>query len=108
MQAVAGLVRARTTVVATAIAVAALYLPATAGALPTPLGSFGSVGSAAGQLNGPNAVAIDGSGNIYVAEQVNNRISVFTAGGTFVRAFGRGVLTGGTSAETCTTATSCQ
>ncbi len=87
---------------------ALLVLPAGASALPTPLSLFGSQGAAAGQLDGPSSVAIDGAGNIYVGEQTNHRISVFTPGGTFVRAFGRGVLTGGTTAEICTAATTCQ
>jgi hypothetical protein len=83
-------------------------MPAAASALPTPLSVFGTPGTGAGQLDAPAAVAIDGSGNIYVGEQTNHRISVFTPGGTFVRAFGRGVLTGGTTAEVCTATTTCQ
>ena len=37
----------------------------------------------------PVGVAIDDDGNIFVSESGNHRISVFTAGGKFVRCFGR-------------------
>lgn len=39
-------------------------------------------GSAANQLNDPQAIYVDGSGNIYVADGNNNRIQKFPAGST--------------------------
>jgi DNA-binding beta-propeller fold protein YncE len=56
------------------------YNPTTA----TRLGAFGSFGSGAGQLNSPRDIAIDGAGNIYVADAGNNRVQKFTSTGTFV------------------------
>src|SRR5581483_11170124 len=38
---------------------------------------WGSFGSGAGQFNNPAAVAADGSGNIYVADENNNRVETF-------------------------------
>lgn len=46
--------------------------------------TFGSIGSAPGQLGGPRGIAIDGSGRIYVADEPNRRVSVFTREGVFV------------------------
>jgi len=50
--------------------------------------SFGSFGSADGQFNLPRGVAVDGSGNIYVADVGNNRIQVFNSAGTHQLSFG--------------------
>lgn len=38
---------------------------------------WGSLGSADGQLSGASRVAIDSSGNVYLADNNNNRIQVF-------------------------------
>jgi len=86
----------------------ALALPPSAIAAPVVLAQVGSSGSGAGQLGGPLGVALDGAGNLYVAEQDNDRISVFAADGTFTRAFGFGVDTGAATFEVCTTASTCQ
>lgn len=43
---------------------------------------WGGAGSADGQFNLPQAVAVDGSGNIYVADTGHDRILVFGALGT--------------------------
>jgi sugar lactone lactonase YvrE len=52
-------------------------------------GVLGQSGNGPGQFSSPSAVAIDGTGNIYVAEQgANQRISVFDPGGTFLRMWG--------------------
>ena len=64
----------------------------------------GSSGGAAGQLNFPSGVAVSGAGDVYVADQYNGRIDVFSASGSFLRAFGKDV--GGPGADTCTS--SCQ
>jgi hypothetical protein len=60
----------------------------------------GTSGSAAGQLNSPAGVAVDGAGNVFVGDQGNDRISVFTSAGTFLRAFGGDV--GGPGVNVCT------
>ncbi len=57
--------------------------------------SFGSAGSGDGQfapfpgsVGGPNGIAFDGDGNMYVADTWNHRIQVFTPDGQFLRAWG--------------------
>jgi PEGA domain/NHL repeat len=45
-------------------------------------------GSGNGQFNGPEAVAVDSSGNIYVADKNNNRIQKFNSSGTFLITWG--------------------
>jgi tripartite motif-containing protein 71 len=68
----------------------------------TMLCQAGTAGGGAGQLSYPLAVRLDGS-ELYVADRDNNRISVFTTAGGFVRTFGGNVdPTGGTGFETCT------
>ncbi len=86
----------------------ALALPALAAADPVPLAQVGSQGSDAGQFNIPSGVAVDGAGNVYVADFSNNRIDVFAADGGFTHAFGWGVDDGGASFQVCTTASTCQ
>ena len=49
---------------------------------------FGSGGAADGQLAEPRGLAVDGSGNLYVADTKNSRIQVFGSNGQFLRAFG--------------------
>ena len=69
----------------------------------------GGQGAGAGQTDNPSAIAVDNaSGNVYVADRGNNRIAVFDAGGSFIRAFGWGVDTGAAALEVCTTASTCQ
>ena len=41
---------------------------------------WGSNGSGDGQFNGPQGVAVDGSGNVYVVDAYNHRIQKFTSG----------------------------
>ncbi|HEX8207698.1 MAG TPA: hypothetical protein VF587_16660, partial [Solirubrobacteraceae bacterium] len=68
---------------------------------------FATVGAAAGQLNGPYGIAVSG-GEVYVADYLNNRISVFSTAGTFARAFGKSVNAGSGAPDVCTTATTCR
>lgn len=66
----------------------------------------GSAGGGAGQMDTPAGVGVDGPGNVYVADQTNNRVDEFSSSGTFVKAWGWGVRTGASSFESCTS--SCQ
>jgi NHL repeat len=70
----------------------------------------GNSGGAAGALDSPVGIAVDGAGNVFVAEESNHRISVFTSAGTFVKAFGRDVAEpdGGTGPEVCPTDGACR
>ncbi len=45
---------------------------------------WGVYGTGQGQFSSPQGVAIDGSGNLYVADKVNRRIQKFNASGGFV------------------------
>ncbi|MDI6809674.1 MAG: hypothetical protein QME66_11940 [Candidatus Eisenbacteria bacterium] len=50
--------------------------------------SWGSRGSGDGQFASPWGIAVDGSGNVYVADTQNNRIQKFTSDGVFVAKWG--------------------
>jgi len=50
-----------------------------------------------GYFNYPNGIAVDGTGNIYVADTSNNRIQEFNSSGTFVRGWGAGTTWTGTA-----------
>jgi len=52
------------------------------------LRKFGSEGAGAGQLSFPTGIAIDGD-RVYVAEHGNNRVSVFSTEGRFLKSFGQ-------------------
>jgi hypothetical protein len=67
----------------------------------------GTAGGAAGQLNFPIGVAVSGSGEVYVADASNHRIAEYTASGSFVRAFGKGVNSTNGS-DVCTVASGCK
>jgi DNA-binding beta-propeller fold protein YncE len=49
---------------------------------------WGGPGSGNGQFNGPEGIAVDESGNIFVADRENNRIQKFTSNGAFLSKFG--------------------
>ena len=68
----------------------------------------GATGGDGGELAAPTAVAFDASGNVYVAEQLNNRVEEFTATGEFMRAIGQGVVDGQPELEVCTVAAGCR
>jgi hypothetical protein len=62
----------------------------------------GIAGEGAGQLDGPGGVAIDGSGDLYVADTYNERVDEFSSTGGFIGAWGWGVSDGMSQFETCT------
>jgi tripartite motif-containing protein 71 len=68
-----------------------------------------------GEMNAPEGVAVDPSGDVYVSERLNNRIEKFDEAGGFIAAWGRDVVkTGGagdvstTAYEICTVEADCQ
>jgi DNA-binding beta-propeller fold protein YncE len=69
----------------------------------------GEPGGRAGQLSFPGGIAVDGTGNVYVTDPANDRVSQFTNEGAFVLAFGYDVVPGGGKGfEICTQATGCK
>jgi DNA-binding beta-propeller fold protein YncE len=63
----------------------------TAGAVnatPQFVHKWGVIGSANGEFIAPAGVAVDGSGNVYVADFINNRIQKFSSTGTFITTWG--------------------
>lgn len=51
---------------------------------------FGGTGSAAGQFSFPTGIHASAAGEIFVADQNNDRVQVFDREGTFLRCFGKG------------------
>mgnify|MGYP000905474838 FL=1 len=45
-------------------------------------------GSADGEFNTPTSITVDASGNVFVADKLNNRIQKFTSNGVFVKKWG--------------------
>ena len=56
------------------------------------LGSWGETGSDPGEFLSPTGLAIDRTGNLYVADTINLRVQKFTPDGGFITQFGRGLL----------------
>jgi hypothetical protein len=90
------------TIVAVALAGLVLAVPASAATAPPLLAKFckGTSGEplagAAGHCVIPRGAAVNRStGNLYVADQVNQRIDEFSAWGAFLRAWGWGVVASG-------------
>jgi hypothetical protein len=79
------------------------FASAAALASPRSFSSFGSLGSGAGEMSYPTAVAVNNSTHdVYVTDLGNHRVDEFTAEGAFVRAWGWGVADGFEKFETCT------
>jgi len=69
----------------------------------------GVPGDAASDLGSPSGIVVDAAtGNLYVVEQSNARVSEFNPWGQFVRAWGWGVRDGTNEFQICTTATGCR
>ncbi len=69
---------------------------------PDSLLDFGGRGTKEGQFNNPYGIAQDGSGNLVVTDQGNNRVEVFDKDLNFVRMWGWGVTDGSAAAQVCT------
>lgn len=50
--------------------------------------SFGNFGNNNGEFNQPRGIALDQTGNIYVADKNNHRIQIFDQNGGFLDSFG--------------------
>lgn len=53
------------------------------------VGEIGQRGSAEGEFNLPNQIAVGKDGNVYVLDAKNFRVQVFSAEGEFIRAWGK-------------------
>ena len=62
----------------------------------------GIAGSGAGQLNGARGAAVNSVGEVFVSDEGNHRIQVFSSSGAFLEAWGWGVATGSNQYEICT------
>lgn len=68
----------------------------------------GNWGTHGGEFDGPHGVAVDSSGNVYVADTTNNRIQKFDSSGHFLLTWGKDVnVFGGSGFETCNAAALC-
>lgn len=87
---------AKTLRLAVASACALAVLPAVAGAEISYEKNIGEAGAGAGKLSNPAGLAVNtASGELYVADRGNNRISQFTSAGAFIRAWGYDVVASG-------------
>lgn len=62
----------------------------------------GIAGAAAGQLAGPQGIAVTPAGAVYVSDGGNHRVEEYTTEGGFLAAFGFGVSDGKAEYEICT------
>jgi len=61
-------------------------------------GSVGATGTASGKFNAPEGIKVDGSGNIWVVDNQNNRVQKFNSSGTYVSQLG---CASGTCSTSC-------
>ena len=92
---------------------ALLWSPAAVASVPDFLAQSpedGKAGAEAGRLGLPWSIAANPNlpGDVYVADEVNERVDEFTAWGEFVRAWGWGVDDGSSEFQVCTTESGCQ
>lgn len=73
------------------LAAFALLLTALAFVVAALASTFGGYGSEGGQLHVPRGLAVDSSGNVFVADSENRRVDEFDFEGAFVKAFGKEV-----------------
>jgi hypothetical protein len=66
----------------------------------------GVAGTLGGEMDRPQGVATDSSGNVYVSDLGNNRVQKFDSSGNWISAWGKGV-NGGSAFGICTSAASC-
>ncbi len=64
---------------------------------------FGKAGTAGGQFDEAEGVAIDSKGDVWVTDYENERVQEFTENGVFLKTFGWGVSNGEAKLEVCTT-----
>ena len=62
-------------------------------------GSWGKVPVAPGDLFGPRSVAVDGAGNVFLADTGNHRVIKYSASGSFMKAWGKRGKAAGEFAE---------
>lgn len=67
----------------------------------------GKTGSGGGQLNEPQGVAIDSSGDVWVTDYANNRVDEFSEKGEFIKAIGFSVTNEKDELQTCKTESEC-
>jgi YD repeat-containing protein len=65
------------------------------------LATYGSAGTGGGQFNGPLNIAFVGS-NLFVTDELNNRVQELSNTGAFVKAIGWGVSNGEEKLQVCT------
>lgn len=89
--------------VAAAVASACCFSLAAASLAAAAVPSFGAEGEGAGEFRSPRGIAVgQTAGEVFVVDQFNKRVDVFTTGGAFLRAFGWGVAVGTEALQTCT------
>lgn len=81
----------RSAVLLPALLLAASAAPARAQLSPPWLGAWGAYGYETGAFRHCGAVAVDGDGDVFVADEDNERVQKFTARGAFLLAIGPGL-----------------
>ena len=80
--------RPRTCVLAVLFAVMTLTVSAVAHAQPPFFLKWGSPGTANGEFNDPSGIAVNASGDVYVADTQNHRIQKFDGSGSHLLTWG--------------------